>query len=395
MSPEMQITRGHLQRRYQVLSRTKKYYSSSSLYRKVTLMIVPRYIWNVSYHARSNSSYPQTSPCIVPATRNCFHHGSVSHMKRHLQCAEQHDSPSKLAKYCSCHEKWLSRLILLSYMNRHLHCAEQQKSSSNVTKYCACHAKCFSWLQSSSSHMKRHFQCAEHQGSPSNLTKYCACHEKWLSWLILLAYETSGTMRGATALSLQRQQILRLLRKMTFQDMKKICWKRMKRHLHWRRIRRWSERDPTMKLQNWTRPFAELTFASDRQRILYWNLWISRSGYLYPNFTKYCVCHEKSQSKITKCCACHAKVAFMTHARYIWNVSYTLHGARPPEPPPNSASACVPQRKTLMTLINYKKRHLQRVEQHDSPSNLTKYCNCHVKWHAWLMPITYLEAHPV
>ena len=31
----------------------------------------------------------------------------LTHMKRHLQCAEQQVSPSNLTKYCACHEKWL------------------------------------------------------------------------------------------------------------------------------------------------------------------------------------------------------------------------------------------------------------------------------------------------
>ena len=31
---------------------------------------------------------------------------SSLHMKRHLQCAEQQMSPSKLTKYCACHAKW-------------------------------------------------------------------------------------------------------------------------------------------------------------------------------------------------------------------------------------------------------------------------------------------------
>ena len=63
--------------------------------------------------------------------------------------------------------------------------------------------------------MKRHLQCAEQQATPSNLTKYCACHAKWISWLIHITYETSFTMRGATGITLQPHQILRLPRKMS------------------------------------------------------------------------------------------------------------------------------------------------------------------------------------
>ncbi len=61
--------------------------------------------------------------------------------------------------------------------------------SQNVTKCCACHEK-----------------------SHSNFSKYCACHAKWISWLIRVTYETSFTMRGASTVSLQPHQILRLPR---------------------------------------------------------------------------------------------------------------------------------------------------------------------------------------
>ena len=63
--------------------------------------------------------------------------------------------------------------------------------------------------------MKPHLQCAEQQVSRSNLTKYCACHAETLTYLIIITYETSFTMRGATGVTIQPHQILRLPRKMT------------------------------------------------------------------------------------------------------------------------------------------------------------------------------------
>ena len=63
--------------------------------------------------------------------------------------------------------------------------------------------------------MKRHLQCAEQQVSPSNLTKYCTCHEERLAGLILVTYETSFTMRGATNVTIQPHQTLHLPRKVT------------------------------------------------------------------------------------------------------------------------------------------------------------------------------------
>ena len=103
------------------------------------------------------------------------------------------------------------------------------------------------WL---SSHMKRHLQCAEPQASPSNLTKYCACHAKWLSWLIFVTYGTSFTMRGATGITLQPHQILRLPRKSALQNLSEILRERLKRQFQCAAdstmIRTWSEHDPNM-----------------------------------------------------------------------------------------------------------------------------------------------------
>ena len=67
----------------------------------------------------------------------------------------------------------------------------------------------------SSSHMKRHLQCTEQQVSRSNLTKYCACHAERLAYLVLITYETSFTVRGATGVTIQPHQILRLSRRKT------------------------------------------------------------------------------------------------------------------------------------------------------------------------------------
>ena len=62
------------------------------LQRKMTLMIDPHHIWNVSYNARSNRDVSPTSPTTAPATKSNTHHWSSSHLKRYLQCAEQHVS---------------------------------------------------------------------------------------------------------------------------------------------------------------------------------------------------------------------------------------------------------------------------------------------------------------
>ena len=112
------------------------------LSRRKTHLLNHHYIWNLIYNARSNRCHDPTSPNTAPVTQKDSHTYSSSHMKRHLQCAEQ-------------------------------------------------------------------------QVSRSNLTKYCACHAERLTYLVLITYETSFTVRGATGVTIQPHQILRLSRRKT------------------------------------------------------------------------------------------------------------------------------------------------------------------------------------
>ena len=209
--------------------------------RKVTLIIDPVHTWNVIYNARSNKCHCPNSRNTAPATKNESHDWSLTQMKRYLRCAEQHVSLSKL-------------------------------------------------------------------------TKYCACHEKCISWLILDTNETLFTMRGATCVIVQTHQILRLPRKMIVQNLKEICWKRMKRHFQCaadpRMIRAWSEHDPRM-IRPWNRQSAtrlapEVTFHAHHEHFVLKNTTF-RALAIIPNFTEYCACHEKWHLNFTKYCACHEK----------------------------------------------------------------------------------------
>ena len=83
--------------------------------RKMNLMLDPCHTWNAIYNARRNKCHCPNSPNTAPAKKNESHDWSLSHMKRYLQCAEQHVSLSKLTKYCACHEKWISWLILVTH----------------------------------------------------------------------------------------------------------------------------------------------------------------------------------------------------------------------------------------------------------------------------------------
>ena len=235
--------------------------------------------------------------------------------------------------------------------------------------------------------MKRHLQCAEQQASPCNLTKYCACHAKWLSWLIFVTYGTSFTMRGATGITLQPHQILRLPRKSALQNLSEILRERLKRQFQCAAdssmIRTWSEHDPTMNSSSRTRPFAEVTFRASKTHFAL-KITTFRAPAIYPDFTEYCACHEKWHSKITKYCTCHEKwfswlisvtyetsltmrgatsitlqphqilrlprkIALMIDLRHIWNVIYNARSNRHhPPTSPNTAPAtqkCTPRSK--------------------------------------------------
>ena len=155
--------------------------------------------------------------------------------------------------------------------------------------------------------MKPHLQCAEQQVSRSNLTKYCACHAERLTYLVLITYETSFTVRGATGVTIQPHQILRLPRKIALQNFWQNLWKQMKRHFQcgddprmirpWSEhdptmIRAWSDHDPTMKTQTATRLATEVTFRAHHEHFLLKNTTFRAQSYI-QTFTKCCACHEK------------------------------------------------------------------------------------------------------
>ena len=169
-------------------------------------------------------------------------------MKRHLQSAEQQVSRSNLTKYCACHAERLTYLVLIAYetsftVRGATDVTSQPRQILRLSRrkthilsphhiwnviYSAPSNRCHEPTSpntapvtqkdshtQSSSHMKRHLQCAEQQVSRSNLTKYCACHAERLTYLVLITYETSFTVRGATGVTIQPHQILRLPRRKT------------------------------------------------------------------------------------------------------------------------------------------------------------------------------------
>ena len=206
--------------------------------------------------------------------------------------------------------------------------------------------------------MKRHLECAEQQVSPSNLTKYCACHEKWLDCFIVLTYETSFPMRGATGVTIQPRQILRLPRKMTLQDFKENLQKQVKRHFQCgadpTMIRAWSEHDN-----------------ANRNPPRKWG-YFARSPEAF-SIVKYNVLHPILQSNFHQILRLPRKVPLERHQvlRLPRKVPLERHQV-----------LRLPRKMTRLLLSSsHMKRHFQCAEQQVSLSNLAKYCACHEKWH--------------
>ena len=431
------------------------------------------------YNARSNKCHHPTSPNTAPATQNGSRAWLSSHMKPHFQCAEQQVSRSNLTKYRACHTKWLACLIVVTYEtslttrgaagvtiqphqilrlpHRMTHMLDPRYICNVI--YSARSIRCHdptarntapatqndshAW---SSSHMKRLLQCAEQQVSPSNLTKYCACHTEWLACLIVVTYETSFTMRGATGVTIKPHQIPRLPHKMTRMLDRRHIWNLISNA----RSNRYH--DPTSPntapaTQNdshaWSSSHMKPHFQCAEQQL-------SRS-----NLTKYCAWHEKWHCKISK------KIS-----KNRWNVISNAGPIRPwsehdpsmirpwkrkPQPAsqvsllfevPRSTFYCKIQRfapnltfkpspNTAPTTKRYTwpspsaapatksdtwtspstapatqndshawssshmKPHFQCAEQQVSRSNLTKYCACHTKWLACLILVTYETSFPM
>ena len=299
-----------------VLLCTTKFYSSTTLYYKVLLqyysvlrsttpvLLCTRKYYNVllQYYSVLQSTTPvplcttkyYASTTLYYASTTTYYSGTT--LKRHLQCAAQQESASNFTNYCACHAKWMSSMICVTYetsfpmrgasqvtlqthqilrlprkMNvindlRHI----WNRISNAWSKWShpptspntapATQNECHQW---SASHMKPHFQCVEQVKSPSNLTKYCACHAKWMSSMICVTYETSFPMRGASKVTLQPHQILRLPRNAVM-----ICSSRFHRKHPWmlppieRRNSRISEwiirRYPRIKSSSRTRRFGDL-----------------------------------------------------------------------------------------------------------------------------------------
>ena len=296
-----------------------KYDSSTTLYYKAAFMIDPRHIWNVIYNARSNKSHTTTSPNTAPATQNDCDDWSASHMKRHLQCAEQQESKSNFTKYRACHANWISWLILVTYETSftmrgatrlilQLHqilrlprkitllirashetsCTMRGATGVTIQLHQILRLPRKLNLMINPRHIKRHLQCAEQQESQSNFTKYCAGHAKWISWLIRVSHETSFTIRGATGITIQLHQILPLPRKMNPMTDPHQIWKVIYNA-------RSNQSHPATAAN--TAPAAQSHSHDSSSSHMKRHLQCAEQHWFPSNITKYCACHEILSSR--------------------------------------------------------------------------------------------------
>ena len=148
--------------------------------------------------------------------------------------------------------------------------------------------------------------CAAQQESPSNFTKYCTCHAKWMSSMIWVTYESSFPMRGASKVSLQPHQILRLPRKMNVIDDLRHIWKLISNA--------WSKSSHPPTSPN-TAP------ATQNQR----HQW--SASHMKRHFQ--CAEPVKSPSNLTKYCACHEILKVKICAGNPWSASANRKTIRP------------------------------------------------------------------
>ena len=276
-----------LQRTTPVLLCTTKYYSNTTLYCKVLLQYYSSTTLYYKVLLQYYSVLQSTTPVLL-CTTQYYNTTPV------LPCTTKYYSSTTL--YC--------KVLLLQYYSV-LHSTTTYYSST--TLYYKVLLQYYSVLQSSihdwslthmnrylhdwcPSHMKRHLHCAEQQESSSNFTKYCTCHAKWLWWLIHVTYETSFTMRGATGVTIQLHQILRLPRKMNLMIDPRHIWNVIY-NARSNKLHTTTSPNTAPATQNESHDWS----ASHMKR----HLQCAEQAMSTSNLSKYCACHEICKFKIS------------------------------------------------------------------------------------------------
>ena len=313
-----------------VLLCTTKYYASTSLYYKVPLQYysVLRQYYNVLL-----LYYFATSFTMRGATRVTVQLHQILRL------------PRKMNVINDPHRIW--NIISNARSNE-----SHPPTSPNTAP--ATLNECHQW---SASHMKRHFQCAEQVQSASNLTKCCACHAKWMSSMICVTYETSFPMRGASKVTLQPHQIVRLPRNSEVNMSTENPWIASANRKTIRGYPTIIRRYPRIKSSSRTRRFGDLP--DPILETLFYCKIQHFALRLSPQMSQ-------SAAPVTK---------------------------SPTRTSPNTAPATL--NECHQWSVSHMKRHFQCAEQVQSASNLTKCCACHAKWMSPVICDTYETSFPM
>ena len=352
--------------------------------RKMTLMINPRHTWNAIYNARSNKCHCPNSPNTAPATKNESHDWSLSHMKRYLQCAEQQvchcpNSPNTAPATKNESYDWS-----LSHMKHYLQCAERQVSLSKLTKYCACHEKRISWLilvthetlftmrgatsvivqthqilrlprkmtlrhfkEISRKQLKRHFQCG---ADPRMIREWSEQHPR-----MIRATSEQETVRRNPPRNRGDFSRLATLR-LSFQISPNTA--------------------PATKSDTSTSPNTAPATQNDSH---------DQSA---AHMKRYLQCAEQQVSLSNQILRLPRKTNLMIDPCHTWNAIYNARSNKCHCPnSPNTAPAT--KNESHDWSLSHMKHYLQCAERQVSLSKLTKYCACHEKRISWLILVTH------
>ena len=175
-------------------------------------------------------------------------------------------------------------------------------------------------------------------------------------------------MRGATCVIVQTHQILRLPRKMTVQNLKEICWKRMKRHFQCAAdpsmIREWSDHDPSMKPSVRNPPLNRGYLSRPPRAFCIEKYNISRSGY-HSKFHRILRLPRKVTLELHQILRLPRKMTLMINPLHTWNAIYNARSNKCHCPTsPNTAPAT--KNESHDWSLTQMKRYLQCAEQHAS-----------------------------
>ena len=227
--------------------------------RKMNLMIDPWHKWNVIYNARSNMRHSPNSPNTAPATKNDRPKSQRNLLKTDetsFPMRGRSDHDPRMIRPWSEHETvrpqpasqprlpFTPTTSILYWKIQHF----ALRLSFQISPNNAPATTSVTWTSPNT--------------APILFTHETLCTMRGVTSVIVLTHQIlrlprkmnrmiEFTMRGATCVIVQTHQILRLPLKMTVQNLKEICWKRMKRHFQCAAdptmIREWSDHDPSMK----------------------------------------------------------------------------------------------------------------------------------------------------